>query len=92
MGVTVRIEPFHQTLAGKGGLCRLEGRHVILVDANLALVDQLGVVGQALGRLDLRGIEVPVELAAFLRTGHAAIRPHLTPLKPLARGRLRLVR
>jgi|GEM_PF-2080822 len=92
-GVEVRIEPFHRTLAGKGGLCRVDGRRVILVDANLAVVDQVGIVGQALGRIDLGSIPMAGDLPAFLRHGRAAIAPlDVLPLRPPARARLRLVR
>lgn len=82
-GVEVRIEPFAlKQLAGKGGLCRIRGRRVILVDAALGPLEQAGVIGQALGSLDLRGIEVPKELLPFLKTGHAKVRPLFGP-RPL---------
>src|SRR5688500_17936613 len=43
-GIEVRIEPFGlKQLAGKGGLCRIRGRRVILVDAALAPLEQAGV-------------------------------------------------
>ena len=105
LGVEIRVEPFHVTLAGRGGLCRLDGRSVILVDERLTLIERVGVVALALGRLDLQSVPVPPSLLPLLRTGHAAIAP-LAPLasrparpssaprhrpRPLARGRLRLV-
>jgi hypothetical protein len=84
LGVEVRIEPFELKLAGKGGLCRIAGRAVVLVDARLALVDQLGVLGQALGLLDPN--DVPSALRPYLRTGHGPVRTQLR-LRPLARAR-----
>lgn len=90
-GVEIRIEPFEAILGKKGGLCRIEGRPVILVDARLALLDQVGVVGQALGALDLGGA-VPVNLVTYLETGHGRVKPLPRPivaLRPLARGRPR---
>lgn len=90
-GIAVRIERFQLELAGKGGLCRLDGKAVILVDAKLGTVEQAGVVGLALGRADLGPIPVPDDLRSWLRTGHAPLRPVLRP-KPLARTRhLRVV-
>src|SRR6476469_6496213 len=52
-GVEVRIEPFALVLAGKGGLCRIDGQLVILVDAKLSSLEKAGVIGEALGDVDL---------------------------------------
>ncbi|MBX3203291.1 MAG: hypothetical protein KF850_39945 [Labilithrix sp.] len=85
-GVEVRIEPFALAMAGKGGLCRIEGRRVILVDEKLGLVEQIGVLGEALGRLLPRERTVAPELVPYLRTGHGRVGRLLRP-RPLARGR-----
>lgn len=88
-GIEVRIEPFGlKQLAGKGGLCRIRGKKVVLVDAALGPLEQAGVIGEALGSLNLRGIAVPPELQPFLRSGHAKVRALVHP-RPLARGRRR---
>lgn len=90
-GIEVRVEAFRLDLAGKGGLCRVDGKAVVLVDARLGVVEQAGVVGLALGRADLGALEVPTDLRSWLRTGHGPLRPLLRP-KPLARARhLRVV-
>jgi hypothetical protein len=81
-GVEVRIERFELALAGKGGLCRIEGRPLILVDAKLGVLEQAGVIGQALGAIDLGEVRVPRDVAAFVRTGHAEVRA-LTRPRPL---------
>lgn len=89
VGVEVRVEPFElRQLAGKGGLCRIRGRRVILVDAALGALERAGVIGQALGslRLDLEALGVPLPLRPFLKTGHAKVRALVRP-RPLARGR-----
>lgn len=83
-GAEVRIEPFQHALAGKGGLCRIEGQLVILVDARLGALEQAGVIGEALGELELDGIDVPAEVAAYLGTGHGQVKP-LVKLRPLRR-------
>lgn len=85
-GIEVRIEPFELAMSGKGGLCRIEARRVILVDARLSLLEQVGVVGEALGRALPRGSRVHAELVPYLRTGHAKVNRLLRP-RPLARGR-----
>lgn len=85
-GIEVRIEPFGlKQLAGKGGLCRIRGRRVILVDAALGPLEQAGVIGQALGKVSLRGIEVPPDLVPFIKTGHARVRPITRP-RPLKKA------
>ena len=83
-GVEVRIEPFQLALTGKGGLCRIEGRLVILVDARLGVLEQAGVLGEALGEIDLDGVEVPAEVAPYVGTGHAQVKA-LVKLRPLVR-------
>lgn len=84
LGVEVRVEPFELRIAGRGGLCRVDGRAIILVDAKLGLVDQIGVVGEALGAL--RPLDVPAPLRTYVERGHARVRT-LVPLRPLARVR-----
>jgi hypothetical protein len=83
-GVDVRIERFEHPLAGKGGLCRIDGMLVVLVDANLGALEQAGVIGGALAELDLEGIAVPAEVRTYLRTGHGEVKALLRP-RPLAR-------
>ena len=83
-GVEVRIEPFQLALSGKGGLCRIEGRLVILVDAKLEVLEQAGVIGEALGGIDLAGMVVPAAAAAYLGTGHGQVKA-LVKLRPLRR-------
>lgn len=86
-GIEVRIEPFGlKQLAGKGGLCRIRGRRVVLVDASLGPLEQAGVIGEALGSIDLGAVCVPASLEPWLDSGHAKVRPLLKP-RPLARGR-----
>jgi hypothetical protein len=86
IGIEVRIEPFELKMAGKGGLCRIQKRRVILVDARMALLDQVGVVGEALGQVIPKTAEVPPFLLPYLKTGHGKVRRLARP-RPLARGR-----
>jgi hypothetical protein len=85
-GVEVRIEPFEHPLAGKGGLCRIDGVLVLLVDGKLHPVDQAGVIGEALGELDLDLDGVPDELRAYVRTGHGEVKALIRP-RPLVRAK-----
>lgn len=83
-GVAVRIERFEHPLAGKGGLCRVEGVLVVLVDAKLGPLEQAGVVGEALAELDLDRDALPPELRMYVTTGHGEVKPLLRP-RPLVR-------
>lgn len=83
-GVEVRIEPFALALSGKGGLCRIEGRRVVLVDARLSVLEQAGVIGEALGEVDLGDIEIPAAVCAYVRTGHGEVKALVRP-RPLVR-------
>lgn len=83
-GVEVRVERFKHPLAGKGGLCRIEGALVVLVDAKLGPLEQAGVIGEALAELDLDVGALPPELRAYVRTGHAEVKALLRP-RPLVR-------
>jgi hypothetical protein len=82
-GVEVRIERFDHPLAGKGGLCRVEGVLVVLVDAKLGALEQAGVIGQALAELDLEN-DVPIALRSYVRTGHGEVKALVRP-RPLVR-------
>ena len=61
----MRVERFDHPLAGKGGLCRIEGVLVVLVDAKLGALEPLSVIGEALAGLELDGIAVPAVLSTF---------------------------
>ena len=82
-GIEVRIERFALAVAGKGGLCRIEGRWVVLVDAKLGILEQAGVIGQALAEADLGDVVVPEEVRAYVRTGHGEVKPLLRPRPPV---------
>jgi hypothetical protein len=83
-GIEVRIEPFALALSGKGGLCRIEGRLVVLVDAKLSALDQAGVIGEALAEVNLGDIDIPRDVRAYVRTGHGEVKALVRP-RPLVR-------
>lgn len=83
-GVAIRVEPFTLNgIGGKGGLCRLRGKLVVIVDARLSTVEQAGVIGEALGQL---GVHAPRDLRSYVETGHGPV-GELLRLRPLARAR-----
>lgn len=83
-GVLVRIEPFALALSGKGGLCRIDGQLVVLVDAKLSALEQAGVIGESLGRVDLGDVTIPAAASAYVGTGHGAVKALVRP-RPLVR-------
>jgi len=91
LGITVRVEPFAfkigTPLSTKGGVCKMGGRFVVLVDERLALIERVGVLGEALGKVIPSDTEIPEFLSAYLKTGHAQVNPLLRP-RPLRRGRI----
>jgi hypothetical protein len=64
LGVAVRAEPFGRTVEGRGGLCWVRGRPVVVMDERLAVPDRVGVLAAALGQLDLTGVQVAPSLLA----------------------------
>jgi hypothetical protein len=60
LGVAVRAEPFGTgVLKGRGGLCWVDGKPLVVMDAKLALPEQIGVLAAALGSFDLEAVSVP---------------------------------
>jgi hypothetical protein len=86
VGIEIRIEPFELKMTGKGGLCRINEQRVILVDARMPILEQVGVIGQALGKVVPKGVPIPVALVPYLETGHGKVSRLFRP-RPLARGR-----
>jgi hypothetical protein len=67
MGVEVRSEPFDlQVIEGKGGLCKVHGQKLVVMDAGLPLLDKIGVVAEALSHFDIEAIYVPPLLRASI--------------------------
>lgn len=92
LGVEVRAE-LARARGGpqRGGVCKLNGRTVVFVEATGSSYERACVLAAALAGLDLSGVTVSEEVAAFLR---ARPRPaRLLPLdrfRPLAKARARL--
>jgi len=52
LGVPVRIEPFETPAVGGGGLCRLHGKPLVLLDARAPLRERVQVLAGALAALE----------------------------------------
>jgi hypothetical protein len=59
LGILVRVEPFDDALSGRrGGLCRVRGQPLVLMDDSLPLADRIAVLATALADFDLEGVYV----------------------------------
>jgi len=60
LGVEVRYEPMKEDRgSAAGGLCRLRGRTIIIVDSKAPQAEQVGVLLDALSELDTDSVFVP---------------------------------
>lgn len=57
VGLSVRVESFLGRAAGPGGLCKLRGQWVLLVNESAPAVERVGVVADALAPL----VDIPAE-------------------------------
>jgi hypothetical protein len=95
LGVGLRFDEFEATLgnpARRGGLCRLRGQSMIVVDLGIPLLDQIEVVAGALSTFDLEKVFVPPELRVRLerrQAGLGPVRPRPGPTLRKARSRPR---
>jgi hypothetical protein len=84
LGVHVRFDAFDARSSAKGGLCRLRGQPIIVLDAGLPVLDKIGVISEALARFDLEAIYLPAILRSRFdreRRRHPK-RPVRAPLRP----------
>ena len=59
LDIVVRWESFDGVFAqlrGRGGLCRLGGKQLIIGDATMPVIDRVGVLSEALSHVDTDGI------------------------------------
>ena len=91
LGVPVRFEPFDLRTAGKGGLCRLHGMPLIVVDVGLPVLDKIGVLSEALASFDLEAIYLPPVLRARIDR-HRKKKVRRGPVAPTLRGPAKAVR
>jgi hypothetical protein len=58
LGIQVRYEKIVDELTGTGGLCRIEGKYVLMIRSNTSVKEKIRVMTQALRRFDLADIYV----------------------------------
>jgi len=66
MGVEVRFEELDPRASRRGGVCKLRGSALVLIDSRAATLDKVGVLCEALSRFDVEAVYVPPLLRARL--------------------------
>lgn len=66
LGIDVRYEALGSRGSSVGGMCRLHGREVMLVDAHAPVAEQVGVLLDALSGRDIEAIFVPPTIRSDL--------------------------
>jgi hypothetical protein len=87
LGIAVRYEVMDRTLSPRqsgGGLCRLRGQPMILLDADLSARERIAILAQALATFDLDGIYLPPLVRSTIRA-HGST--HVLEPRPLARAK-----
>jgi hypothetical protein len=72
LGVQVRVERLLVDSQRGGGLCRLRGRDVILLDERASTVERGAALAEALASLDVDGVFMPPEVRLMLEAMRAA--------------------
>jgi len=92
LGVAVRAEPFGKgVLEGRGGLCWVDGRPLVVMDAKLAVPERIAVLAGALGKFDLEVLTIAPQIRERIEDARRA-RKKRAPRKKrpgLARARPR---
>lgn len=85
LGIAIRVEAFGLSiLAGRGGLCWLAGKPVIVMDQGLTIVDRIAILATAIGRFDLEPIYLPPLIRRRIDRARGIVRPGIHSAKPRA--------
>jgi hypothetical protein len=59
--IEVRVERFDRDLVehNRGGLCRVQGKALVLIEQSLPIADRIAVLAGSLAQFDLEGVYVP---------------------------------
>jgi len=91
IGLSVRAEPFGGgLLSGRGGLCWVRGRPIVVMDASLPVADRIAVLAGALARFE--AVYVPPLVRARIASLKAPVPPPPRPKPPGVRARPGLAR
>jgi len=90
LGVAVRAEPFGKgLLQGRGGLCRVDGKAMVVMDDKLGVPERIAVLAEALATFDLEAVTLPPVVRELLAKQAARGRkPRKKRAAPPAQGAL----
>jgi hypothetical protein len=89
LGVDVRHEPFAPAPPKNGGLCRLHGAPVVVMDERLPILDKIALLSEVLAAFDVDPLFVPPVLRARLERRKSGRRGMVVrpPLRPPVKAR-----
>lgn len=92
LGVAVRAEPFGKgVLQGRGGLCWVDGKPLVVMDAKLTVPEQIAVLAGALGSFDLEAAAIPPAIRERIESARRGKKRRVPKKRPgLARARPRV--
>jgi len=86
LGIPVRSEPFGRgVLEGRGGLCRVNGKALIVMDASMRLPERIAVLAGALAQVDLTAVRVPQAVRERIEAAGRAARARASRPRKAAR-------
>jgi hypothetical protein len=85
LGVVVKNRVMKGSHASGGGLCRVRGQHVIVLNSKTSFSERDVVLAEALSGLDLGSVDLEPEILGFIRNRNAAL------FEPKAKPRARHV-
>ncbi len=66
LDIPIRYESITDDLTGPGGLCRIEGKHTLLIDVKATTEERIRIMTEALRRFDLSAVYVKPALRELL--------------------------
>jgi hypothetical protein len=79
LGLEVRVRPFHVPPVRGGGLCRVRGRYVVLLDQNSTATDRSLALAEALGSFDLERLYLAPEARQLVEAARHGRSPAAPP-------------
>ncbi|HUS87975.1 MAG TPA: hypothetical protein VMW91_01165 [Desulfosporosinus sp.] len=66
LGIPIRYEMIQDELTGSGGLCRIEGKFILIISSKVIVKEKIQIMTEALSRFDLDDIYVRPALRELL--------------------------
>jgi hypothetical protein len=73
LGVVVKNRAMKGSPASGGGLCRIGGKHVVVLNSKTSFSERDVVLAEALNSLDLGSLDLDPEILGFIKNRNAAL-------------------